>query len=67
MYADFKDTIGCNQKLYIESSVSNCTQWAIYQLYHEYVFFVLDQYAYLDRKWKTNDNLFVNQRRTVKQ
>ena len=34
---------------------------------YDHVLFVLDQYAYLDRKLKMNENLFVNQRRTDKQ
>jgi hypothetical protein len=34
---------------------------------YDHVFFVLDQYAYLDRKLKMNENVFVNQRRTEKQ
>ena len=34
---------------------------------YDHVFFVLDQYAYLDRKLKMYENVFVNQRRTDKQ
>jgi hypothetical protein len=34
---------------------------------YDHFLFVLDQYAYLERKLKMNENLFVNQRRTDKQ